>query len=81
MTLGNAVDVALKKLNVEYSAKRESNRLHPLVAAWLIPESGEAYKQFCLQQGQREGQFKTVALSYRKSFGFDFLPWMERSDS
>jgi hypothetical protein len=77
--LGRAVDEGLKKLNVEYAAKRESNRLHPVIAAWLILESGEAYKQFCLLQGQREGQFKTVALSYRKSFGFDFLPWMERS--
>jgi hypothetical protein len=61
----------LKESNVEYSAKRESERLGAPIAAWLAAETAEAYKQFCVKQGQREGQFKTVAIAYRKGFGFD----------
>jgi sterol desaturase/sphingolipid hydroxylase (fatty acid hydroxylase superfamily) len=69
--LASAVDQKLRALNVEYDAKRESERLGPMTAAWLKPGAGEAYKQFCVSQGQREGQFKTVALAYRKDFRFD----------
>ena len=58
-------------LNVEYMAKRESERLGPIGAAWLAADTGEAYKQFCVKHGQREGQFKVVALAYRKEFSFD----------
>ena len=74
---GEAVDAKLKGLNVEYMAKRESERLGPLSAAWLAAETGEAYKQFCVKQGQREGQFKTVALAYRKGFAFDLEAFAE----
>ncbi|MGH8480659.1 MAG: GH3 family domain-containing protein [Gammaproteobacteria bacterium] len=72
-----AVDAKLRELNVEYRAKRESERLGPPSAAWLAAETGEAYKQFCVKQGQREGQFKTVALAYRKGFGFDLEAFAE----
>lgn len=75
---GEAVDAKLAELNIEYAAKRESGRLHPLSAAWLAPETGEAYKQFCLRAGQREGQFKTVALAYRSGFGFDLESRVEK---
>ncbi|MGE0557156.1 MAG: GH3 auxin-responsive promoter family protein [Burkholderiales bacterium] len=68
---GAAVDARLQALNVEYSAKRESERLGPLRASWLVPDTGEAYKQFCIGQGQREGQFKSVALAYAREFAFD----------
>lgn len=79
--LGQAVDLALQKLNVEYAAKRGSDRLHAPIAAWLRAESGEAYKQFCLQHGQREGQFKTVCLARRNGFGFDFDPLVDTASS
>jgi sterol desaturase/sphingolipid hydroxylase (fatty acid hydroxylase superfamily) len=69
--LGETVDRRLGDLNVEYEAKRESGRLGPLIAAWLVPNAGEAHKQFCIQRGQRDGQFKTVALTYRRRFDFD----------
>jgi sterol desaturase/sphingolipid hydroxylase (fatty acid hydroxylase superfamily) len=69
--LAEAVDARLRKLNVEYEAKRASERLGAPSAAWLQPETGEAYKRHCVALGQREGQFKCVALDYRKSFGFD----------
>jgi sterol desaturase/sphingolipid hydroxylase (fatty acid hydroxylase superfamily) len=75
--LGEAVDTKLKDLNIEYAGKRESARLGPPLAAWLAPETGEAYKQYCVKQGQREGQFKMVALAYRKGFGFDLNAFTE----
>jgi sterol desaturase/sphingolipid hydroxylase (fatty acid hydroxylase superfamily) len=77
--LAQSVDVELKALNVEYAAKRESDRLGPPVAAWLAAETGEAYKQFCVKQGQREGQFKSVAIAYRKTFPFDLEAHVERT--
>jgi hypothetical protein len=66
-----ATDARLSSLNVEYQAKRESERLGPIEARWLAPETGEAYKQHCVSQGQREGQFKMVSLDYRRKFAFD----------
>ena len=69
--LAEEVDARLRKLNVEYEGKRESERLAAPRAAWLRPETGETYKRHCVAQGQREGQFKCAALAYRRSFGFD----------
>jgi hypothetical protein len=65
------VDARLAQLNVEYQAKRESERLRPLEVRQLAPETGEAYKRQCVSQGQREGQFKMVAIDYRRRFAFD----------
>jgi hypothetical protein len=65
------VDRRLCQLNIEYESKRDSGRLAPLRAAWLRHDTGEAYKRSCVTQGQREGQFKSVALAYRSSFPFD----------
>ena len=76
--LARAVDARLKDLNVEYEAKRESDRLGAPRAAWLAPGTGEAYKRACVQQGQREGQFKVTALAYRRGFGFDLDACVER---
>lgn len=78
--LGAAVDRKLRELNVEYDAKRESSRLAPLAARWVSADTGEAYKQFCVGQGQREGQFKTIAIAYRKDFAFDLESRVEGSE-
>ena len=75
--LSHAVDAKLCDLNVEYHAKHESGRLGALAAAWLMPETGEAYKQYCVSRGQREGQFKTVAIAYLKDFSFDLQARVE----
>ena len=69
--LAHAVDAKLQALNVEYHAKRESGRLGAPEAVWLAAGTGEAYKKFCVEQGQREGQFKWLALAYRRTFAFD----------
>jgi sterol desaturase/sphingolipid hydroxylase (fatty acid hydroxylase superfamily) len=76
--LAEVVDRKLQELNVEYQAKRESARLEAPRAAWLAAGTGEAYKQFSVKQGQREGQFKAVALAYRRNFAFDLEAHTER---
>ncbi|MGB5131986.1 MAG: GH3 auxin-responsive promoter family protein, partial [Steroidobacteraceae bacterium] len=69
--LARDVDAKLGEINIEYRAKRTSGRLGPLSAAWLKAGSADDYKRFCVEGGQREGQFKIVALGYRHAFEFD----------
>jgi hypothetical protein len=64
------LDRRLRGINVEYETKRKSGRLLPLECAWLRPGTGDAYRRFCVARGQREGQFKIIALQYRKDFAF-----------
>ena len=71
LLLAQMVDAQLRSLNVEYDAKRESGRLAEIAAAWLSPGTEEAYKHASVQQGQREAQFKVVALAYKQKFAFD----------
>jgi peptidyl-tRNA hydrolase len=75
--LAQMVDAQLRSLNVEYDAKRESGRLGEIAAAWLSPGTEDAYKQASVQQGQREGQFKVVALAYKQKFTFDLDAYVE----
>ena len=71
------VDDTLARLNVEYQSKRESRRLDPVEAHWLRAGTGDAYRRFCVGQGQREGQFKPIALAYRREFQFDLEAQIE----
>jgi len=75
--LGQAVDAKLARLNIEYQSKRESERLGRIDAHWLHDQTGDAFKQFCVGNGQREGQFKPVALAYRKGLDFNFERFVE----
>jgi len=61
--IASALDKALGDINMEYKAKRQSNRLGPLEAHELRPESFVTYKQQALEAGAREGQFKLTQLS------------------
>lgn len=70
--LERMVDERLAGLNVEYKAKRESGRLQLLHVCLLEPGTGEAYKRHCLQNGQREAQFKLVRLQYAHECRFGF---------
>ncbi|HSO05628.1 MAG TPA: GH3 auxin-responsive promoter family protein, partial [Pelomicrobium sp.] len=68
--LAAAVDARLAELNIEYRAKRASGRLRAPSACWLRPGTLDALRRFSVERGQREGQFKTVALQYAKDFAF-----------
>jgi hypothetical protein len=72
-TTRRAIEQRLGELNLEYAAKRASGRLHHLELLPLRPGAGDAYKQYCLRQGQREGQFKLIALQYQADCAFPFV--------
>ena len=52
------VDKALQRINIEYKTKRESLRLKDAVTYRLQPESFERFKERCIAEGARDGQFK-----------------------
>lgn len=58
------IDCRLGNINLEYKAKRDSGRIAPLEVYLLPPGAGERYRLACLQNGQKEGQFKIIALQY-----------------
>ena len=76
--LAKLIDNKLGELNLEYSGKRESARLAASSVIWLRSGAEEAYKKFCVENGQREGQFKTVALAYAQKFKFDLDAFSEQ---
>lgn len=75
--LAEVMDHELRHLNLEYDQKRASGRLKPLEVHRLRRGSSEAYKQFCMGKGQREGQFKPIVLQYKKEFDFGFTDYIE----
>jgi sterol desaturase/sphingolipid hydroxylase (fatty acid hydroxylase superfamily) len=70
------VDALLGERNIEYRAKRASGRLGPLELRPMREGFGEAYRAWCVGNGQRDAQFKTIALQYAADFRFDYEDWM-----
>jgi len=70
--VGYKLEQHMGQANLEFHAKRESGRLQPLRIVYLQPGTGEAYKAYCLQQGQRDSQFKVVRLQFAKDCSFNF---------
>ncbi len=66
----------ISQTNLEYRAKKDSGRLQPLRLIFLQPGTSDAYKRYCVQQGQREDQFKVVRLQYAKDCTFDFMKYV-----
>jgi GH3 auxin-responsive promoter len=66
------LDQSLAVLNTEYRSKRESGRLYPLQVTFLKQGAGELYRAHCIQAGQKDGQFKMVALQYAHQCSFPF---------
>ena len=66
------VEENLKAINVEYEVKRKSGRLGDMELLVLRPGAFEEYKKHCLSGGQRESQFKIIALQYKKDVKFNF---------
>ncbi len=69
---GRSVERALGERNLEYAQKRKSGRLRALQIISVASGTGELYKRHMLAKGQREGQFKLVALQYATDCTFDF---------
>jgi hypothetical protein len=74
-----AMDAGLGRNNIEYREKRSSGRLLPLQCHFMRPGFFETYKRQALDQGQREGQFKVLALQYRSDFAMAWDSWIEGS--
>ena len=70
--LDQLIDAQLCALNIEYQAKRESGRLKPLILKKLNCGVGELYKEYLLSLGQRESQFKYLAIFHKSDMKFDF---------
>ena len=70
--IAERIDKRLGELNLEYQGKRLSGRLEPLELLPVAPGTGDLYKKRCLDKGQREAQFKIVALQYVEDCAFDF---------
>ncbi len=68
----NRLDTLLREINIEYDVKRSSGRLKELDIAVLKHGSYEEFKRHSISNGQREGQFKIVALQYKKDIKFNF---------
>lgn len=71
------LDYTLRKINNEYDCKRSSGRLKPPVIHILREGSYERFKRHGLHLGQREGQFKFVALIFERDLKFDFSECIE----
>mgnify|MGYP000044069796 CR=1 FL=1 len=72
------VDDAIAKLNIEYDSKRKSGRLSPVTLEWLTKGAGEAYRSHCIQAGQKDGQYKMIALQYARECKFPFGSYLCR---
>ena len=58
-----AVDAALREINIEYDAKRHSERLKPVEVVPLGPDAFQRYRALRLAEGAHEGQLKWLHLS------------------
>jgi hypothetical protein len=74
-TLSAGLDRSLSALNIEYAAKRGSDRLHAPCVTLLAPGAGEALKRHMIANGQREAQCKLPVLADAGRWRFDFAPY------
>lgn len=61
--LATTVDESLCRINVEYEAKRKSDRLKPLEAVLLGKDSFNRFRDLRLAEGAHDGQLKWMNLS------------------
>ncbi len=66
------IETCLCKLNIEYQSKLASGRLKPLSLHHIKSGTRESFKKFYIEKGQKESQFKIVALQYKDELEFDF---------
>ena len=66
------IEQALRKLNIEYDTKRNSNRIGPPVLRAVPVGQFEAYRKRMVSKGVKDGQFKTLRLTTDESFAREF---------
>ena len=66
------IESCLCKLNIEYQSKLASGRLKPLSLHHIQSGTREIFKKYYIGKGQKESQFKIVALQYKDELDFDF---------
>ena len=71
-SLAVRLDAELCAQNVEYRDKRASGRLKPVEVCALKKGTSEAYRRKKVAAGQRDSQFKVIALCYQEETTFDF---------
>jgi len=71
-SLSDDIERALNQANIEYASKRESGRLNQLEVKYLKAGTAEEYKNFCVDKGQRESQYKPLLLQYQSDNTFPF---------
>jgi hypothetical protein len=79
--LAARIEAHLRRVNLEYDAKRASGRLAPLSVIRLNRAAADAYHRHCVEhKKQREAQAKVLALQSAQEFDFDFSPF-EHNDA
>ncbi len=69
--LSKKLDDILCNYNNEYKEKRGSNRLKQMEIKLLKRGTFETIKSAAVGQGQKDGQYKTVLLQYKKQYKFN----------
>lgn len=62
-----AVDNAMQQVNLEYEAKRQTERLGPLTIVPLKPQSFDYYREMRRAEGTNDGQMKWMQLTSQES--------------
>lgn len=65
-------DKYVGQLNIEFTAKQQSGRLQQTSVMFLQFGTAEIYKKHCIDNGQRDGQFKMIKLQYVSDCSFNF---------
>ena len=73
--MAQKIERQLYARNSEYADKRQSGRLAALRCYQLQPGTDQAYRRHCVDNGQRDGQFKIMPLQYARECSFDFESW------
>lgn len=71
--LAAEIDKLLSESNIEYQEKRSSGRLKPMVAIILKAGAYDSIKKIALLNGQSEGQYKTMLLTYKSKLNYDLM--------
>ena len=73
------IESMICRSNIEYASKSASGRLKALTLKYVENGTGELFKKKCLEDGQKESQFKVVTLQYKDDVKFLFDEYVSES--